>query len=303
MSPRLHQSPRPRRPAALLGTLVLTAALAATTAGCGSDDDPSTTSSTATTTASTTATTGPTTTDAPGSGGTAGAPADGEAAIRAALGRGAASSAKAKTARMALTIDVGPTKSTATGTVDLVGMRSALDQTVETGGRSTRLKAYGEKDKAYIQPPGSSDWYVTDNPVGSSDPLSQVRQLQKATITAVRETETIGGHECRWFDAKVKVADAIENVRDPTAQQLMRSAPKGAAIPLSACVDDQGLTYRIEEDYEPSKTLGPAAAAAPRTRISIRISDYGTAPAPERPAGVEDAKPLSQLTRSSATAG
>ncbi|WP_320669863.1 hypothetical protein [Patulibacter defluvii] len=305
----MSHRPLSRRRGPLLGALVLSAALATAATGCGSSDpDPTTstttasTPSTATTAPSTptTATTSPSTTADPGPGG--GAPADDEAAIRKALGQGQASATRARTARIAMKMKIGPIESTSTGTIDLVEQRTAMDQTVSQGGQKTTLEVYGEKQKAYFQRPGSSEWMVTDNPIDTSDPMAQVRQLQKAEIVDVGDVETVDGQQCRWFEARVKVADALENVRDPTVRQAMESAPKDAAIPLEACVDGRGLTYRIEEDYEPSKVLGPVAAAAPRTVISMRMDQYGQAASPERPDGIDDAKPFS-LTGGAGGAG
>ncbi|MCK9250306.1 MAG: hypothetical protein M0P31_15200 [Solirubrobacteraceae bacterium] len=290
MSHHLHQpavpGPRTRdrrgtRPA--VAALLVLASLGVT--ACGDDDpDPTTTTTGSTPTA---------TTPTGGAGGapSAGVPGDGEQAIRAALERSADSTTKARTARLRLEMSSGPIATSAEGTADLVEQRYALDQTVKQGSQEVRLKGYGENDRVYIQPPGGSDWVVTQNPVGSSDPLAQAQQLQKARITGVGDVETYDGVRCRSFTAEVAVADVVDNVNDPTAKALIDGAPDGAAIPVTACIDDAGLTYRLQQDFAAADVFGPAAASAGRTKIDVRMSDYGSAPSPQRPDGIDDATP------------
>ncbi|MGE4428429.1 MAG: hypothetical protein AB7G37_18395 [Solirubrobacteraceae bacterium] len=299
MSHHQHQPPVPGRPTGgrrgrqALTALLVMSAFAVTACG---DDEPTTTATT--TGGSTTTTTSTTSPTSGGGGGTApaGAPGDTEDAVRAALGRGAESTKQAKTAKLEMELQSGPIETTAVGTAALVDERYALDQNVKQGSQEIKVKGYGENGKVYIQQAGSSDWLVTDNPVGSSDPLAQAEQLRKAKITDVGDVETYDGVECRSFTAEVAIADAIDNVNDPTAKALIQGAPDDAAIPVTACVDDAGLTYRIQEDFAAADVFGPAAASAGRTKIDIRMSDYGTAPEPERPDGIDDAKPAPSIT-------
>lgn len=288
------RSPRPR--SSRLGVAATAALLAAGVAGCGSDDEP--TASTGTTTA-TTAQSG-TTTAAGGSGttgGTAGeapagggAPAQDEGAIRTAIRRGPDAVRRAKTARISLELKNAGIETTGSGTVELATERYAMTQRLGSGG--PEIENYGEKGKVYVRT-GGQGWTVTDNPVGSGDPLSQIRQLEKAKILRVRETAEFDGATCRWFDAEVAVKDVLGKIADPAAKALIEGAPDGAAIPVSSCVDDRGLTYAVDQEFSPAEVFGGAAASVPGTSVTkVRMSDYGEAPVPERPAGIDDARPI-----------
>ncbi|CAB4914512.1 unannotated protein [freshwater metagenome] len=291
------RSPRPL--SSRLGVVATAALLAAGVAGCGSDDDEPTASTG--TTAATTAQGGTTTdaggsTSAGGSGGEApaggGAPAQDEEAIRAAIRRGPEAVTQAKTARISLELKNAGINTTGEGVVELTTERYAMKQRL--GGTSGQeIENYGEKGKVYVRT-GSGGWSVTDNPVGSGDPLAQIRQLEKAKILRVRETAELDGTTCRWFDAEVAVKDVLGNIADPAAKALIEGAPDGAAIPVSSCVDDRGLTYAVDQEFSPAEVFGGAAASLPGTSVTkVRMSDYGEAPAPERPAGIDDAKPIS----------
>ncbi|MDO9410683.1 hypothetical protein [Patulibacter sp.] len=288
--------PSRTRPALAAGTAVLLA-LAAT--GCGSSDDESTT--TAATTGGTTTTTA--TTAESGGGGTAsgGAPAANEDAIRAALARGPESTKAAKTARITLQTSTAGITTKATGTLDLVEQRYLFTQTLGGGGTSgsggsggAEFQNYGEKDKVYIRIPGPGGWSVTDNPIEQSDPLAQVRQLEKAKITDIGDTKEVDGKTCREFSAELSLEDVLGQIDDPSFQELLKDAPSGAKVPVTTCIDDGGLAYSSTSEYDIKDVLGGAAAQLPSGRSSskLTISDYGTAPAPKRPAGIDDAKPL-----------
>jgi hypothetical protein len=290
MSLRLPRSSRPR-----LGLAAATLLIAAGAAGCGGDDDAGTTSTTASTptTASTAAGT-PTT--AAGGGASAGstgeAPGQDEAAIREAIKRAPAAIAAAKTAKIDIELQNAGIESTGSGTVELTTERYAMTQEVGGGAGGIELENYGEKGRVYIRTDGQG-WKVTKNPVEGNDPLAQVRQLEKAKILRVRETAEFDGATCRWFDAEVQLTDVLGNIDDPAAEALIEGAPKDAAIPVSSCVDATGLTYAVDQEFEPGKVFGGAAASIPGKSVTkVRLSDYGTAAAPKRPAGIDDAQPL-----------
>jgi hypothetical protein len=296
---------RVRRSARTAGALALTLALAGGAAGCGSDEggDPTTSAggSGPATSATTTATTG-TAATAPPSGG---APAATEDAIRAALDRSGASLKAARTARIRLRTKTTGLSTTATGTIDLAAGRFLLEQTLGDGSDSTRFENYAEDDKVYIRLPGAGDdWSVTDNPAAATDPLSQVRQLRKATITRVGGTKEYDGATCREFDATMRLADVLGAFDDPSVKGFLAQAPKDASVPVTACVDDRGLSYASESAYDLKDVLGDAAASLPSGESSstVLVTDYGTAPAPKRPAGIDDAKPLSGGSSSPLTA-
>lgn len=285
MSLRLPRSSRPR-----LGLAAATLLLAVGAVGCGGDDDPGTTSTTGSTPTGASTSSGPATT--PSGGGQAGkAPGQDEAAIRAAIKRAPAAVTAAKTAKIDIELTNAGIESTGTGTVELTTERYAMTQQVGGAG-GVELENYGEKGRVYIRT-GGQGWKVTENPVEGNDPLAQVRQLEKAKILKVRETAEFDGATCRWFDAEVQLTDVLGNVKDPAAEALIKGAPAGAAIPVSSCVDDTGLTYAVDQEFEPAKVFGGAAAGVPGKSVTkVRLSDYGTAPAPKRPAGIDDAQPL-----------
>lgn len=281
-----------RRSARAAGALALALALAGGAAGCGSDEGGDTTTAAGGTTAATTTAAGGST--GGGSTGGGGAPAQDEAAIRAAIGRGADAQKAAGTARMTVKTSTAGIETEATGTVDFDEQRFLLDQTVGGAGNETSFQNYGENDKVYIKLPGQGGWSVTDNPAATSDPLAQVRQLQQAKITRVGDTREVGGATCREFEAEMSFAKVIGAIDDPATKQLLESAPKGAAVPVKACIDDQGLTYSSSTSFDLKELLGEQAAQLPsgRSTSEISITDYGSAPSPKRPAGIDDAQPL-----------
>jgi hypothetical protein len=289
-----------RRSARAAGALALALVLAGGAVGCGSGDGDETTTtggSTATGTTGGGTTGGGTTSSATTGGGSAGggAPAADEAAIRAAIGRSAAAQEAAGTARITVRTSSTGIETKATGTIDLSGPRFLLEQTVGDGsGKGTTFRNYGEDDKVYLELPGTNGWSVTDNPGSSSDPLAQVRQLQKAKITRVGGTKDVGGATCREFEAEIAFADALSGIDDPAVARILKSVPDGATVPVSACMDDRGLTYASSTSFDLKDLLGEAAAQLPsgRSTSEVTISDYGTAPSPKRPAGIDDAKPL-----------
>lgn len=291
MSLRVPRSSRPR-----LGLAAATLLIAAGAVGCGGDDDEGTTSTTASTPTAASTSAGPaTTTTAGGTGGagkTGEAPGQDEAAIRAAIRRAPAAVSAAKTARIEIELQNAGIASSGSGTVELTTERYAMTQKVGGDAGGVEIDNYGEKGRVYIRTAGQG-WKVTANPVEGGDPLAQVRQLEKAKILKVRETAEFDGATCRWFDAEVELTDVLGNVKDPAAKALIEGAPKDAAIPVSSCVDDSGLTYAVDQEFEPGKVFGGAAASVPGKSVTkVRLSDYGTADAPKRPAGIDDAQPL-----------
>lgn len=288
------RSPRPW--SSRLGLAASTVLLAAAVAGCGSDDDEPT-ASTGSTTAATSASGATTTAEAGGSGTSGGqAPAGGEPpaqdeeAIRAAIRRGPDAVRQAKTARIDLELKNAGIDTTGSGVVELTTERYAMKQRLGSGG--PEIENCGEQGKVYVRT-GGQGWSVTENPVGSGDPLAQIRQLEKARILRVRETAEFDGVTCRWFDAEVALEDVLGTIADPAAKQLIEGAPDGAAIPVSSCVDGRGLTYAVDQEFSPAEVFGGAAASVPGTSVTkVRMSDYGEAPAPERPAGIDDARPI-----------
>jgi hypothetical protein len=291
--------PRPSlsRPVLAAGTAALLA-LAAT--GCGSDDESSTTTAAGGGSATTTSTA--TTGGDAGGGSTAssGAPAANEDAIRAALAKSPAATTAAKTARITLKTSTAGIVTEATGTLDLAEQRYAFTQTLGDGGgsgQSQKFQNYGEKDKVYIKIPGSGGWNVTDNPAAAADPLAQVRQLEKATITKVGGTKEYGGKTCREFSAELGIADVVGQFDDPSYKRFLEQAPKGAKVPVTSCIDANGLAYASSSEYDLKDVLGDKIASAlpsgsSRSSSELLITDYGTAPEPKRPAGIDDAKPL-----------
>jgi len=302
----MPQRPSRSRPTLAAGTAVLLA-LAAT--GCGSgDDEPDTT--TAAGGATTTQATGGSGGGESGGGesGSGGAPAANEDAIRQALARGPESSKAAKTARMTLETSTAGITTKATGTLDLAEQRYLFTQTLgggSGGSEATKFQNYGEKSKVYIKIPGPGGWNVTDNPVEATDPLAQVKQLEKATITDVGGTKEYDGKTCREFNAELGLADVLGAIDDPSFKQFLDQAPKDAKVPVTTCIDDAGLAYASSSSYDLKEVLGEAAAQLPagRSTSKLLVTDYGTAPSPKRPSGIDDAKPLGTGTAQAPSAG
>lgn len=307
--------PPSRRPLRTVGALVITVALAGAGIGCGSSDDEPTTSTTAaggTSTAQPAATNGGSETSAGGEVKEAGnAPASNEDAIREALRRGPAASKAAKTARITTEQSVIGIETKGTGTIDLANQRVLLEQ--ELGGGAggaggTTVKSYVEKGKAYVQTPGATTWSVADTPAAASDPLAQVRALEQADIVKVGGTREYGGKTCREFDAEVSLKDIAELVGGGAGADVLKQAPASAKIPVTTCIDDSGLTYATESTFDVKDIVGDQVPDSvggksldTKTTSKATITDYGTAQAPKRPAGIDDAKPLSAGSLGGAT--
>ncbi|WP_051471262.1 hypothetical protein [Patulibacter minatonensis] len=309
-----HPTPTRSRRRTGLGAAAVTVVLATSLAACGSDDDKttSTSASTPTTTAATTTTTGGasgTTTQAGGTtsgGGTAGggapsgagvgkAPAANEGAIRAALKRSPEATKAAGTARYTTTQTVFGVKTSGTGTIDTATQTVLIEQRIQgAGSAGGTVQVYGEKGKIYIRQ-GSGPWQVTDSPIAVGDPLSQLKLLDKAKITKIGGTKTYDGKTCREFTASLGFKDALESIGAAQAKQLLKAVPGNASIPSTSCIDDAGLSYATSSSYDIKKILGdavPSGLPGGESSQDIRITEYGTAPKPERPAGIDDAKPL-----------
>lgn len=290
--PRMR-SPRPWSARLTATTAAVLLAVAAT--GCGSDDDdPAPSTSAATGQGASTTATGPVPGGSGGGRGAgAGAPAQDEDAVRAAVRRGVDAVKRARTARITLELQNAGIETTGSGTVELTTDRYAMKQRLGAGG--PEIDNYGERGKVYVRTGGGA-WTVTENPFGSGDPLAQVRQLEKARIVRVRETAEFDGTTCRWFDAEVALKDVLGRIEDPAAKALVAGAPEDAAIPVSSCIDDRGLTFAVDQEFSPAEVFGEAAAGVRGKSVTkVRMSDYGEAPVPERPAGIDDARPAGRV--------
>jgi hypothetical protein len=299
--------PRPlsRRPLRTVGALALTVALAAAGTGCGGSDDEPTTSTTA---AGGTTTTQPAGSGAATSGGdvrpAGNAPEANEDAIREALRRGPAAAKAAKTARITTEQSVIGIETSGSGTIDLANQTVLLEQKIGGGSGGGTVRSYVEGGKSYIQTPGSSSWMVADTPAAASDPLAQVRLLEKADITKVGGTRKVGGKTCREFDAEVPFKD-IAQLLGGAAGGAIDKLQTDARIPVTSCIDDSGLAYSSESTFDIKDIAGDIPGGSGLGKVDtkssskLEITDYGTAPAPERPAGIDDAKPLSSGSGSS----
>ncbi|MGX6449565.1 hypothetical protein ACVU7I_16110, partial [Patulibacter sp. S7RM1-6] len=233
--------------------------------------------------------------------GRAGAPAATADAIRAAVSRGTSATQAARTARIELAQTTAGRTTTSTGTVDLVEHRYLVEET-GTAGERRRSGTYLEDGRLFVQLHGADGgWTVTDGPPRGTDPLTPVRRFAAARDLRVGGTRTYDGHRCREFTTSVPLSDLLNADRSATRGPA-GPVPSDARATASACVDDRGLTYAVETAYDlrqalgdaADRLLGPASDGTNDTRTStrLRVRDYGTAPAPRRPDGVDDAEPL-----------
>jgi hypothetical protein len=230
-----------------------------------------------------------------GDGARSGVPGKDEGAVRDALGRTAAAMKEAKTARI-VTVSKqasGETISKGTGTVDLVEDRYRASATIgDEGSKALRAETYVEDGRTYTRVSvGDADWTVDDaTPATLASPVSLFGRLSRATITTVGDTQQLGGFTCRSFAgtlALLAFAGDTASRADADAERL-RDAPD---IAVRGCVDGRGLLYAFDYDVDFSK-LVPNGRATLKVSTTARMTDYGTAPAPEPPAGIDDAEPL-----------
>jgi hypothetical protein len=230
-----------------------------------------------------------------GSGAQGGVPGKDEGAVRDALGRTAAAMKEAKTARIASVSKQasGETVSQGTGTVDLVEDRYRASATIgDRGAKALKAETYVEGGKTYTRIPiGDAEWTVDDaTPATLASPVSLLGRLSRATITSVGDTQQLGGATCRSFAGTLALVAFVGDTAsraDADAERL-RDAPD---IAIRGCVDGRGLLHAFDYDVDFSK-LAPNGKATLKVSSAARMTDYGTAPAPERPAGIEDAEPL-----------
>jgi hypothetical protein len=239
-----------------------------------------------------------------GGGGKGGAGAGGgdvpgkdEGAVRDALGRTAAAMREAKTARIAnvskeasgKTISTG----TGTGTVDLVEDRYRASATIgDDPAKAVKAETYVEGGKTYTRiSVGDAGWTVDDaTPATLASPVSLLGRLSRAKITSVGDVRQMGGASCRSFAGTLALLAFVGDTAsraDADAERL-RDAPD---ITVRGCVDGRGLLHAFDYDVDFAK-LVPNGKATLKVSSTARMTDYGTASAPERPAGIDDAEPL-----------
>lgn len=289
MGPR---TPRPR--AVAVAVLLAAGALG----GCGSADDPAVPQVAASSqpadipgggpvpaTATTTAVPAP----PPGDpGGTGAAPAD-AAAIRLALRRSPSGLADAKTARLRFTVQNGTVVTTGSGTADLADRRYLVTQRI---GRGPALGSYGEEGRSYVETAPGESWAVTDDPNGSSDPLSLARLLPRATVVRVGAVERQGGGTCRSFAGTLPVTALLSDVHGEDVEELIGKGREDGTVPVSACIDDRGRLYSVLQRFVWSEAFGGTVGQSEGSSVTeLRISDYGGPEAPRRPIGASIAGP------------
>ncbi|WP_022927755.1 hypothetical protein [Patulibacter americanus] len=201
---------------------------------------------------------------------------------------------EAKTARIASVSKQasGETISQGTGTVDLVEDRYRASASIGDGAKALKAETYVEGGKTYTRiPVGDAGWTIDDaTPATLASPVSLFGRLSRATITSVGDTQQLGGATCRSFAGTLAlVAFAGDTAsRSGTDAERLRDAPD---ITIRGCVDGRGLLHAFDYDVDFSK-LVPNGKATLKVSSTARMTDYGTAPAPERPAGLDAAEPL-----------
>jgi hypothetical protein len=264
---------RARRSAAVAAALLV--ALGA--AGCGSGDDRGA--------------------GGPGRGTGGEVPERDEGSVRDALGRTAAAMEQAGTARIVSVSKQqgGQTISRSTGTVDLAGDRYRASSSI--GGdpaKAVRAETYVEDGRTYTRVSvGDAGWTVDDaTPATLASPVSLFGRLARAEVTSVGDTLRLGGAACRSFGGTLALlafaGDTASRSEDDAAAERLRRAPD---IAIRGCVDGRGLLHAFDYDVDFSK-LVPNGKATLKVSTTARMTDYGTAPAPERPAGIDEAEAL-----------
>jgi hypothetical protein len=303
-------------------TVVLAASCAALLlAGCGDDEggtstgaSPATTATSATGGSATTGgSTGGTTTGGSTAGASGGAPAataEQTAAIPSGLVPAASGSeaddpavlselrarmAKAPAAlqrvgsarfRIELRLDTGPISGP--GTADF---RSGASETTlslgSSGGGS--IEQYNDGTDSFTRS-GGSPWtketpIIPNAPGNSTGIFAEQLRIGRAGAEA-----TVDGVRCRWAAGVVPLRELLESggASDaPQVQALLRVAKRDATYPIGACVSEDGLIAQLRYDIRFDRDLGLTGADG-RTSFGggITFSDFGKAPAVERPSGL-----------------
>lgn len=223
------------------------------------------------------------------SGGTGAAPADDPAAIRLALRRSPSGLAAATTARFRFAMRNGPTLTTGSGTADLADHTYLATQRI---GRGSVLGIFGEEGRSYAETAPGKSWSVVDDPSGTGDPLSLVRLVARATVVRIGDVSRQGGGTCRNVTGTLPVTALLSDVRPQDVEDLIGKGREQGTVPISACLDDRGRIFSVDQSFVWSKTFGGTLGESPGSSSTrIRVSGYGDAPAPERPIGASIAGP------------
>jgi hypothetical protein len=245
-------------------------------AGCGSGDDDGTGG-------------------AGGRGAVGGAPGKDEGAVRDALARTAAAMKEAGTARIVSVSKQadGATISAGTGTVDLAEDRYRASSTIgDDPAKGVKAETYVEGGRTYTRVSvGDAGWTVDEaTPATLASPVSLFGRLSRARVTSVGDTQRLGGATCRSFGGTLALLAFVGDTasRSDAAAEPLRDAPD---IAIRGCVDGRGLLHAFDYDVDFSKLVRNGKATL-QVSNTARMTDYGTAPAPKRPAGLDDAEPL-----------